>query len=261
MISMNTMRGCPYTCKWCSRAVYGLSYRRRSPGHVVSEMISIKKDFNPDLIWFVDDVFTISHKWLRDFVKEVKERNAIIPFECITRADRLNEEVIDLLKEAGCFRVWIGAESGSQEIINRMDRRVDVNKVREMIRITRKKEIEAGTFIMLGYPGETLSDIQETIAHLKSSAPDHFTITLTYPIRGTELFAEVENKLTKNPAWDMSSDRDLDFERSYPTLFYDYAIRWVTNSVLAEKNRDKPFKRFKLLTKAAGARLMMFVSQ
>ena len=132
-LSVSTMRGCPYTCKWCSRAVYGLSYRRRNPEKVVEELIQIKKEYNPDSLWFVDDVFTISHKWLTAFRDELTRQNILIPYECITRADRLNEEVILMLKETGCFRVWIGAESGSQKVIDLMDRRVDVNQVREMI--------------------------------------------------------------------------------------------------------------------------------
>ena len=191
-LSVSTMRGCPYTCKWCSRAVYGLSYRRRNPEKVVEELIQIKNDYNPDSLWFVDDVFTISHKWLTSFRDELKKQNIIIPYECITRADRLNEEVIQMLKETGCFRVWIGAESGSQKVIDLMDRRVDVNQVRDMIKLTKKHGIEAGTFIMLGYPGETEEDIEETIHHLKESNPDHFTITVAYPIKGTELYQEIE---------------------------------------------------------------------
>jgi anaerobic magnesium-protoporphyrin IX monomethyl ester cyclase len=230
-ISVSTMRGCPYTCKWCSRAVYGLSYRRRSPEKVVEELEVIKKDYNPDSLWFVDDVFTISHKWLKSFAEELKKKNVLIPYECITRADRMNEEVITLLKETGCFRVWIGAESGSQKVIDLMDRRVDVNQVRDMIRLTRKHGIEAGTFIMLGYPGETEQDIEETIHHLKQSNPDHFTITVAYPIRGTELYQEIEATQTTNLDWATSTDRQIDFKRTYSRKYYDFAVKRVINEV------------------------------
>ncbi len=230
-ISISTMRGCPYTCKWCSRAVYGLSYRRRSAKNVVDEMVYIKKTYNPDSLWFVDDVFTISHKWLNEFNEELKKRNIKIPYECITRADRMNEEVIQQMKESGCFRVWIGAESGSQRVIDLMDRRVDVHQVREMIRLVKKNEIEAGTFIMLGYPGETKKDIEETIQHLKESNPDHFTITVAYPIRGTELYQEIESKQLTNLEWDKSTDRDIDFKRTYSRRYYTYAIAYVINDV------------------------------
>lgn len=230
-LSVSTMRGCPYTCKWCSRAVYGLSYRRRNPEKVVEELLQIKNDYNPDSLWFVDDVFTISHRWLTSFRDELEKHDLLIPYECITRADRLNEEVILMLKETGCFRVWIGAESGSQKVIDLMDRRVDVNQVRDMIKLTRKHGIEAGTFIMLGYPGETEADIEETIHHLKESNPDHFTITVAYPIKGTELYQEIEAIQTTNLAWSTSTDRQVDFKRTYSRRYYDYAVKRVINEV------------------------------
>jgi anaerobic magnesium-protoporphyrin IX monomethyl ester cyclase len=105
MMSVNTMRGCPYTCKWCSRAVYGGTYRRRKPELVVEELLHLKQHYQPDMIWFVDDVFTIHHKWLKEFAELVQAKNAIIPYEIISRADRLNEEVLKLLKVSGCFRI------------------------------------------------------------------------------------------------------------------------------------------------------------
>ena len=245
-ISISTMRGCPYTCKWCSRAVYGLSYRRRSPENVCDELELIQKEYNPDTLWFVDDVFTISHKWLNEFNETLKQRNLKIKFECITRADRMNEEVIKLLKDAGCFRVWIGAESGSQKVIDLMDRRVDVDQVRQMIKLTQNNGIQAGTFIMLGYPGETEDDIEETIKHLKESNPEYFTITVAYPIRGTELFAEVEAVQTNNFNWDSNSDRDREFKRTYNRKYYDFAVRRVTNEV----NYNKMILNNKYLSKS-----------
>lgn len=230
-ISISTMRGCPYTCKWCSRAVYGLSYRRRSPQNVCDEIELIQKEYNPDSLWFVDDVFTISHNWLNEFNNILKQRDLKIKYECITRADRMNEDVIKNLKESGCFRVWIGAESGSQKVIDLMDRRVDVNQVREMIKLTQNYGIQAGTFIMLGYPGETENDIEETIKHLKEADPQMFTITIAYPIRGTELFAEVEADQTFAFDWKVNNDRQRDFKRMYSKKYYDYAIRRVVNEV------------------------------
>lgn len=230
-ISVSTMRGCPYTCKWCSRAVYGLSYRRRAPKLVVDELVVIKEQYLPDSIWFVDDVFTISHKWLREFNDALKERGVKILYECITRADRMNQEVIRLLKETGCFRVWIGAESGSQRVIDLMDRRVDVHQVRDMIQLTKRYGMEAGTFIMLGYPGETEADIEETIKHLKESDPTHFTITVAYPIKGTELYQEIEPAQTTHLDWDTSTDRQIDFKRTYSRRYYDFAVKRVINEV------------------------------
>ncbi len=230
-ISISTQRGCPYTCRWCSTAVYGQSYRRRSPQNVVDEIVWLQQHYDFDLIWFVDDVFTVSHKWLREFCQALEQRSVQLRFECITRADRLNDEVLSLLRAAGCFRVWIGAESGSQRIIDAMDRRVDVAQVREMIRSARREGIEAGTFIMLGYPGETEADIRATVEHLKASNPDLFTITVAYPIKGTGLYDEVALDMDSPPDWTGSTDRDRDFRRTYPRRYYDFAVRWTVNSV------------------------------
>ncbi|MBC7863052.1 MAG: B12-binding domain-containing radical SAM protein [Bacteroidia bacterium] len=259
MLSVSTMRGCPYTCKWCSRAVYGGTYRRRKPALVAEELLQIKNEYQPDRIWFVDDVFTISHKWLEEFAKEVKSKNAIIPFEIITRADRLNEAVIKTLKDCGCFRIWIGAESGSQKIIDAMDRRVEAGQVREMIKLTRKNGMEAGTFIMLGYPGEEKNDIKETIEHLIDANPDQYTITIAYPIKGTQLYSEVESQITTVNEWENSTDRDIDFKRARSHKFYEYGVRWVYNAVNAEREKNF-FKRTKLRLKAVASQIMMGVS-
>jgi anaerobic magnesium-protoporphyrin IX monomethyl ester cyclase len=230
-VSINTMRGCPYTCRWCSHSVYGMSYRRRSPEKTVEEISYIIEKYNPDMLWFVDDVFTISHKWLKHVNKLLKEQNITIKFECISRSDRLDEETLKTLKEMGCFRLWIGAESGSQKVLDLMDRRVNAVKTREIIILTRKHGIEAGTFIMLGYPGENKEDIYETVNHLKDSKPDIFLTTVAYPIKGTPFFQEVEEKILTNLPWDGRTDRDLDFSGRYSKKFYRYANRYLVNEV------------------------------
>jgi anaerobic magnesium-protoporphyrin IX monomethyl ester cyclase len=239
-ISVSTQRGCPYSCKWCSRAVYGTSYRRRSPSVVADEIAHIKANYAVDSLWFVDDVFTVSHQWLEKFTQEMTERNLVMPYECITRADRMNEEVILNLKKSGCFRVWIGAESGSQKVIDLMDRRVEVEQVQHMIQLARKHGLQAGTFIMVGYPGETQEDIYATVKHLKNADPDLFTITVAYPIKGTPLYAEVEDRFVADLPWDSSTDRDIDFTRTYNRKYYDYAIQMINYEVNYHKALKKP---------------------
>jgi radical SAM superfamily enzyme YgiQ (UPF0313 family) len=234
-MTVSTQRGCPYTCKWCSTAVYGQSYRRRPAKMVVEEMAMLKNKYDPDTIWFVDDVFTVSHNWIREFHSEIMEQGILIPFECITRAERLNDGILQLLKEAGCYRIWIGAESGSQKIIDAMDRRVDVEVVQQAIQKANQLEIETGTFIMLGYPGEHEEDIQMTIDHLKRSNPTHYTITVAYPIKGTSLYSEIEGVIISKPDWESSTDRDIEFKRPYPRRFYDHAVRKVVNEVESAK--------------------------
>lgn len=260
-MTISTQRGCPYTCKWCSTAVYGQSYRRR-PAHLVAqEMKMLKEKYNPDAIWFVDDVFTISHKWLTAFHEEVVKQNAQIRFECITRAERLNDEILRLLKEAGCFRIWIGAESGSQKIIDAMDRRVDVNHVKKMIQNTNALGIETGTFIMLGYPGENENDIYETIDYLKEANPTHYTITVAYPIKGTSLYNEIENDITVHPNWETSTDRQIDFKRNYSRKYYDYAVSKVVNEVEFSRKNKTFLQRLKHKTKSILASGMMKINK
>lgn len=262
-ISINTMRGCPYSCKWCSRAVYGQSYRRRSAKNVVDEIVWIKNNYDVDSIWFVDDVFTVSHKWLKEFKEALADQNVQMPYECITRADRMNEEVILDLKASGCFRVWIGAESGSQKVIDLMDRRVDVTKVRDMIQLSQAHGIQAGTFIMVGYPGETEADIYETVKHLKVSNPDIFTITVAYPIKGTPLYQEVENRFIEDLPWEKSTDRDIDFERTYSRKYYNHAVSMIINEVNAFKaqQRGDKISYHKLKLKALAQRGKMFLTK
>lgn len=264
-MTISTQRGCPYTCKWCSTAVYGQSYRRRPAHLVAAEMKMLKEDYKPDAIWFVDDVFTISHKWLTAFHEEVVRQDAQIRFECITRAERLNDEILRLLKEAGCFRIWIGAESGSQKIIDAMDRRVEVEHVKKIIQDTNALGIETGTFIMLGYPGETATDITQTIEYLKQANPTQYTITVAYPIKGTSLYAEIEKDITVQPDWETSTDRQIDFKRNHSRKYYDYAVKKVVNEVefhkgLQNKKRN-PMQLIRLKTKSILASGMMLLNK
>lgn len=260
-VSLNTMRGCPYTCKWCSHSVYGVSYRRRSPEKTADEIEYIVNEYNPDILWFVDDVFTVSHKWLSKILQLFKERNIKIKFECISRSDRLTEDVIITLKELGCFRLWIGAESGSQHVLDLMDRRVNAADTREKIKLTRKHGIEAGTFIMLGYPGERKLDILETVEHLKDSEPDIFLTTVAYPIKGTPFYTEVENKLVTDKEWDKRTDRDLDFKGRYSKNFYRHANRYMVNEVNYHKMKSNGKSSIsslgKTFLKAKLSRIMM----
>jgi radical SAM superfamily enzyme YgiQ (UPF0313 family) len=236
-VSVSTMRGCPYSCRWCSRAVYGESYRRRAPRLVVDEIEALVRRYSPDLFWFVDDVFTIHHGWLQSFTDELARRGLRIRYECITRADRLNERAVGLLEQSGCARVWIGAESGSQKILDAMDRRVTVEQVGAMINLAKQHGIETGTFIMLGYPGETEADIEATIEHLKRADPDQFTITVSYPIKGTPFYDDVVNDMIDPGPWETTTDRDIKLRRPRSSLYYWFATTRVVSEVRHAKLR------------------------
>jgi radical SAM superfamily enzyme YgiQ (UPF0313 family) len=183
------------------------------------------------MVWVADDVFTIHYGWLRDYAAEMRRRSLRIPFECITRADRMNEEVVDLLAELGCFRVWIGSESGSQRILDAMERGVSVEQVQHGVEMARAHGIASGMFLMWGYQGEEIPDIEATIEHVKRSDPDVFFTTVAYPIRGTRYYADVTNQVVKIKPWDESSDRDLVVSGRHSKRFYEFADRLLHDEV------------------------------
>lgn len=237
-LSLIAMRGCPYTCKWCSHAVYGESYRRRAPRLVVEEIGRLRDEFAPDAFWFADDVFTISHRWVFDFEKELLARGGPIRYECITRADRLNEEIVRALKATGCTRLWIGSESGSQRILDAMSRGVRVEQVQAMTRLVRSAGIEVGMFIMLGYPGETSRDIEETVCHLKKARPDFVLTTVAYPIKGTPFYEESSRDLiVPELPFAEWNDRMIGIAGRYSGRFYWFANRRVINEAAWTRQR------------------------
>lgn len=229
--SLITARGCPYKCNWCSHSVYGHTHRRHSPQRVADEAQALIDQYNPDQLWYADDVFTIKHSWLYQYASELQARNIRLPFECISRADRMNEQVVKTLAEMGCFRLWIGSESGSQRILNEMERGVKVERVQEMTRRLQRHGIEVGMFIMLGYEEESEADIAATVAHLKAANPNVFLTTVAYPIRGTKYYERVEADIIARADWDHRTDRDLTVAGRHSRRYYESAIRWMVGSV------------------------------
>ncbi|MBC7875620.1 MAG: B12-binding domain-containing radical SAM protein [Anaerolineales bacterium] len=236
-ISLITARGCPYHCEWCSHAVYGHTHRRRSVNRVVDEVEFLLGRYQPDQLWYADDVFTIKHSWFFEYAAELKRRNIRIPFECISRADRLNEQVIQTLADIGCSRLWIGSESGSQTVLDNMRREVKVEQVQAMTHMLRKYGIQTGMFIMLGYEGEEVADIEATADHLKKAAPDVFLTTLAYPIKGTPYYQKVENRILARSSWDERSDRQLSVVGRRSRRYYSFANRWLVNTVLLDREK------------------------
>lgn len=230
-ISFITARGCPYHCRWCSHQVFGKTHRRRKPVGVVDEVEWLLKTYEPDMVWIADDVFTIHHGWLRAYAAEMRRRGLHIPFECITRADRLNAEAADLLAELGCFRVWIGSESGSQRILDAMDRGVTVGQVQSAVGLCKSRGIQTGMFLMWGYEGEELEDIEATIEHVKRTDPDIFFTTVAYPIKGTPYYQRNASSLVQLKPWRQSSDRELLLQGRRSPEFYGFADRLLQNEV------------------------------
>jgi radical SAM superfamily enzyme YgiQ (UPF0313 family) len=245
-ISVIHARGCPYTCTWCSHSVFGNTHRRRTPEEAADELLWIKERYNPDRIWYADDVFGIQHRWLFAYAEALKKRGVRIPFECISRADRLNEEVVRVLAEMGCYRLWNGSESGSQRVLEAMQRKVTVADVQKKTHLLQQHGIETGMFIMLGYKGETIQDLLDTVEHLKICNPDIFLTTVAYPIKGTPYYAEVEVDILREGTWLENADRDLTVAGRYSKRFYSFATRWMVSEVALNRARRSggvPLKR------------------
>jgi radical SAM superfamily enzyme YgiQ (UPF0313 family) len=236
-INLITARGCPYRCKWCSHAVYGYSHRRRSPSKVAEEVAWIIERYDPDQLWYADDVFTISHPWLTRFAAELTRRGLPrLPFETITRADRLqSESAVATLRELGCYRIWIGSESGSQRILDAMERGVTVEEVQRATKLAQQHGIEVGMFLMWGYEGEELEDIAATVEHVKRSSPDIFFTTVAYPIKGTPYFEAVSNRARLPVPWAEASDRDYVIAGRRGRDYYRLADVWLRSEVAAAR--------------------------
>jgi radical SAM superfamily enzyme YgiQ (UPF0313 family) len=235
-INLITARGCPYRCNWCSHAVYGFSHRRRNPSDVADEVQWIIDRYAPDQVWYADDVFTISHPWLASYSAELKRRGIHRPFETITRADRLqSESSVALLRDLGCYRIWIGSESGSQKILDAMQRGVSVEQVRRSCALARAHGIQVGMFLMWGYEGEEIEDIAATVDHVKASNPDIFFTTVSYPIKGTGYFEKVRDRIGLPIAWADASDRDYVIAGRRGKDYYQLADQWLRNEVEAQR--------------------------
>ncbi len=264
-VSVIHARGCPYTCTWCSHSVYGNTHRRRTPADAADELLWIKERYNPDLIWYADDVFAINSRWLFEYKAALDERGVRIPFECISRADRLNEQVVAALADMGCFRLWNGSESGSQRVLDAMKRKVQAEDVQAKTHLLQQHGIETGMFIMLGYEGEEVADLEETVAHLKKANPDVFLTTVAYPIKGTPYYAEVESRALSDQPWELRSDRDLTVAGRRSRRFYAYATRWMVSEVALHKARTRGGatlpRRIKLAANARIGRIGMRLTQ
>jgi anaerobic magnesium-protoporphyrin IX monomethyl ester cyclase len=235
-VSLITARGCPYHCDWCSHSVYGKSHRRRSPDSVVDEVSWILGRYQPEMLWFADDVFTIHHGWITKFAAEMQRRRLHIPFECITRADRLNAQMAETLAQLGCFRVWIGSESGSQRILDSMQRGVKVEQVRHAVALCKQNGIQTGMFLMWGYEGEDISDIEATVDHVKQCRPDVFFTTVAYPIKGTPYFEKIASKLVTVRAWQDSTDRDFMVRGRHSRRFYQHADDLLKSEMAGQRD-------------------------
>jgi radical SAM superfamily enzyme YgiQ (UPF0313 family) len=234
----------------------------RSPESVAEEMRQIKARYNPDQVRVVDDVIGVDKRWLRRWHAALVANDAVIPFEALSRADLVDDEMIRLLKEAGCRRLAFGAESGSQRVLDAMNKGTKVDQLYRTAELCRKYGIETYFYIMVGYPGEQWEDIEKTIALLKETRPDEFSSTVAYPLPGTEFYEQVKDRLVAEGAgadWEHSAQNRLLFKRAYSTQFYQWTQRlmrkeWQAAKVAAGELKLPPERRARLEASRLAAR-------
>jgi anaerobic magnesium-protoporphyrin IX monomethyl ester cyclase len=226
-LNMVSTRGCPFHCNWCAKPIWGQRYAMRSPANVAQEMAMVKAKLKPDHIWFADDIFGLQPKWVVEFAHEVAVRDASVPFMIQSRADLMTEKAVDALGQAGCSEVWLGAESGSQKILDAMDKGIQVDQIVTARERLKAAGIRACYFVQFGYPGENFDDILATADLIRRTRPDDIGVSVSNPLPGTKFHRMVGAQLGEKDHWQDSNDLAMMFEGTYTTAFYRQLYKLV----------------------------------
>ncbi|HET8964130.1 MAG TPA: radical SAM protein [Chitinophagales bacterium] len=227
-LNITTTRGCPFKCNWCAKPIYGNRYNARSAENVVNEIAMLIETYQVTHFWFCDDIFGLKPGWIKQFSELVQQRNLKFKFKIQCRADLLlNEQNIESLAVAGCDEVWIGAESGSQKILDAMDKGTTIQQIYDCTMLMKKHNIKPCFFLQFGYPGETKTDIDATIKMLFDLMPYDIGISVSYPLPGTKFYESVKSELRQKQNWNDSDELALMFRSTYPPEFYKELHRYV----------------------------------
>ncbi len=219
-LNMVSSRGCPYRCNWCAKPIHGQNYHFRSPSLVADEMLYLKTTFQPDRLWFADDIFALSPRWTEEFAEAVDARRAQLPFQMQSRCDLMTRDTVAALRRAGCAEVWMGVESGSQRVLDAMEKGLRVERVYQARENLRRHGIRACYFLQFGYPGETWIDIQSTVRLVRETKPDDIGVSVAYPLPGTKFYELVKAQLGCKTNWLDSDDLAMMFQGAYTSEFY-----------------------------------------
>jgi anaerobic magnesium-protoporphyrin IX monomethyl ester cyclase len=236
--SMNiaTTRGCPYHCNWCAKPIYGQRYATRSPKKVVEEMAWLARSFSPDHLWIVDDVFGLKPGWVEEFARLLHERGLRVPYRCLMRADQVTPAVARALAASGCRMLWMGAESGSQKVLDAMEKGLRVDDIRLASRLLRAEGIDVGVFLQFGYPGETWSDIEATLQLARDVEPADIGVSVSYPLPGTGFYERVRQELGVKQNWIDSSDLSTMYTATFAPEVYRRVHGLVHHEFRARKS-------------------------
>jgi anaerobic magnesium-protoporphyrin IX monomethyl ester cyclase len=227
-LNISTTRGCPFKCNWCAKPIYGNRYNARSPEKVLEEIEILIKSFDIQHIWMTDDIFGLKPNWVKQFNELIQEKKLTFNYKIQSRADLLlKDATIDELAESGLEEVWIGAESGSQKILDAMDKGTTVEQINKCTKLLKSKGVRVAYFLQFGYLGETKEDIKLTTEMVRKNQPDDIGISVSYPLPGTPFYETVKNDLGEKSNWTDSDDLDLMFIGTYKSKFYRTLQRFV----------------------------------
>src|SRR5581483_809153 len=219
-LNMAASRGCSFRCAWCAKPIWGNHYLQRPAVEVAAEMARIKRDIAPDHIWFADDIFGFRVDWVTEFARALEASHGLIPFTIQTRADLISERMAAALRAAGCREAWLGAESGSQRVLDAMNKGIRVAEIHTARARLRTAGIRVGFFIQLGYLGEELSDILATRELIETARPDDVGVSVSYPLPGTKFHDLVSAQLGEKTHWQASGELAMMFHGTYTSPFY-----------------------------------------
>jgi anaerobic magnesium-protoporphyrin IX monomethyl ester cyclase len=227
-LNMTTTRGCPFKCNWCAKPIYGNRYNSRSPENVVEEISMLIANYGVQHFWFCDDIFGLKPGWIKKFSELVQEKNLVFKFKIQCRADLLlDTNNIDSLAKAGCDEVWIGAESGSQKVLDAMDKGTTIEQIYQSTQLMKAHSIKPCFFLQFGYLGETKSDINQTIKMLLDLMPHDIGISVSYPLPGTKFYEMVKNDLHEKQNWNDSDELLMMYKSTFSPAYYKQLHRYV----------------------------------
>jgi anaerobic magnesium-protoporphyrin IX monomethyl ester cyclase len=213
-------RGCPYSCNWCAKPTFGRRYTVRSPRNVVAEMAELKRELDPAHLWFTDDILGLDPEWLDDFAEAVVEQAALIPYTMQSRVNLITDRTAAALARSGAREVWLGVESGSQKILDAMDKGTLVEGARTATRLLRRYGVRVCWFIQLGYPTEEWEDIIATRDLVREETPDEIGVSVAYPLPGTVFYDRVRAQLGQKRNWRDTGELAMLFKGTFETGVY-----------------------------------------
>lgn len=235
-LNMAASRGCSFHCAWCAKPIWGNRYLQRTAVSVAAEMAYLKGHFGPDHIWFADDIFGWRVSWVLSFAHAARTAGGPVAFTIQTRADLITEPMALALQEAGCCEAWIGAESGSQRVLDAMNKGTTVAEIVTARARLKNRSVRVGFFIQLGYLHEQLEDILATRELLRIARPDAVGVSVSYPLPGTRFYEQVKEQLGNKTHWRDSGDLEMMFRGTYQSDFY----RAVRNLLHEEVALEQP---------------------